>query len=357
MITPWHFFLAMLAGWVNRQQLAVIEYLQEENRVLREKLGSKRILLNDDQRRRLAVKGKILGRKALAEVGAIFSPETILAWHRRLVARKYDGGQKRGPGRPKTKRRIARLAVRMARENVGWDYTRIEGALRNLGHVVSRSTVRRMLKDHGIEPANRRRKHIPWKTFLQAHWGAMAAADFLTVEVWTARGLTRYLVLFVVDLATRRVEVAGIAPQPDGEWMTQVTRNLTDSFDGFLQGKRFLIHDRDPLFTEAFAKTLKAAGVEVVKLPPQSPNLNAYAERFVRSIKSECLERMIFFGEDPLRQAIAEYVEHYHVERNHQGPGNRLIAGQPEEARPGNGRVVCRQRLGGMLRYYHRKAA
>jgi transposase InsO family protein len=357
MITPWHFFLAMLAGWVNRQQLAVIEYLQEENRVLRERLGSKRILLNDDQRRRLAVKGKILGGKVLAEVGSIFSPETILAWHRRLVAKKYDGSQKRVPGRPKTRRRIASLAVRMARENVSWGYTRIEGALRNLGHVVSRSTVRRMLKDHGIDPANRRRKHIPWKTFLQAHWGVMTAADFLTVEVWTARGLTRYLVLFVIDLATRRVEMAGIAPQPDGEWMTQVARNLTDAVDGFLRGKRFLIHDRDPLFTEAFGGTLKAAGVEVVKLPPQSPNLNAYAERFVRSIKSECLERMILFGEDHLRQAIAEYVEHYHAERNHQGLGNRLIAPESEASGSADGRLVCRQRLGGMLRYYHWKAA
>lgn len=217
--------------------------------------------------------------------------------------------------------------------------------------------MRRILKAHGIDPATRRRKHIPWKTFLKAHWPAIAAADFLTVEVWTARGLTRYLVLFVIELATRRVEVAGIAPQPDGAWMTQIARNLTDAFEGFLTGKRFLIHDRDPLFTKAFAETLKAAGVDVVKLPPKSPNLNAYAERFVRSIKSECLERMIFFDESHLRQAIEQYIEHYHDERNHQGLDNRLVAGRPEDPGPDEGRVECRQRLGGLLRYYYRRAA
>lgn len=135
MMTPLTFLLALLASWVNRQQLAVIEYLQEENRILREKLGTKRILLNDDQRRRLAVKGKILGRKVLAEIGCIVQPETILAWHRRLVAQKYDGSRHRGPGRPSTSRKIVELAVRMARENVTWGYTRIAGALRNLGHV------------------------------------------------------------------------------------------------------------------------------------------------------------------------------------------------------------------------------
>ncbi len=164
------------------------------------------------------------------------------------------------------------------------------------------------------------------------------------------------MVFFVIELSTRRVEIAGIAPDPYGSWMVQVARNLTDCCSGFLNGKRYLIHDRDPLFTAQFTMTLTAAGVSCVKLPPKSPNLNAYAERFVRSIKSECLDRMIFFGGKHLRYAISEYVQHYHMERNHQGIGNRLIEGTDEGAE-NTGPIVSRTRVGGMLKYYHRSAA
>ena len=184
----------------------------------------------------------------------------------------------------------------------------------------------------------------------------MAAADFFTVEVWSLSGLVRYSVLFVMELSTRRVEIAGIVPEPNGEWMKQIARNLTDATDGFLLGKRYLIFDRDPVFTKEFRAILKAAGVKPVVLPPKSPNLNAHAERFVRTIKEGCLNRIIFFGEQSLRRAIIEFVTHYHQERNHQGLDNRLI--DPKE---GVGHVVgqiqCRQRLGGMLKYYNRDAA
>ena len=176
------------------------------------------------------------------------------------------------------------------------------------------------------------------------------------MEVWTPFGLVRYAVFFVMELSTRRVEIAGIAPDPYGSWMVQVARNLTDCCAGFLNGKRYLIHDRDPLYTAQFTSTLAAAGVHCVKLPPKSPNLNAYAERYVRSIKSECLDRMILFGVRHLRYVINEYVEHYHVERNHQGIGNRLIGGRHDGVQSA-GPVVSRARLGGMLKYYHRAAA
>ncbi len=156
------------------------------------------------------------------------------------------------------------------------------GALLNLGHRVSDTTIGRILKAHGIEPAPQRRKRGDWDIFLKAHWEHIAAADFLTVEVWTLRGLIRYHVLIVMDLATRRVEVAGICPQPDGPWMIQVARNLTDGIDGFLRHKCYLIHDRDPVFTHEFREILKGSGVNPVRLPPRSPNLNAYCERFIR---------------------------------------------------------------------------
>ena len=167
-------------------------------------------------------------------------------------------------------------------------------------------------------------------------------------------GLIRYLVFFVSDLPTRKVEIAGIAPIPDGLWMEQVARNLIDDFSGFLRGKRFLIHDRDPLFTRGLRELLQSAGVTSVRLPPRSPNLNAFAERFVLSIKSECLNRMVILGERHLRRAIAEYVEHYHLERTHQGLDNRLIDGVPEH---GSGTVARRERLGGILSHYYREAA
>jgi len=348
--------LLMLAGWINRHQLAVIDYLKEENRVLRELHGKRRLRFTDDQRRRLAAKGKVLGRRLLTEVCNIVTPDTILRWHRRLIARKYDGSAKRGSGRPRVMVQIRQLAVRMAIENEGWGYSRIKGALVNLGHRVSRSTVRRILKEQGIDPAPERSKHMPWGKFLKTHWESIAAADFFTVEVWTRVGLIRHIVSFVLDLSTRRVEIVGIAPIPDGLWMRQMARNLIDDFDGFLVGKRFLIHDRDPLYTKEFRELLEKAGIRPVRLPPRSPNLNAYAERFVLSVKSECLDRVIILSERHLRFLINEYVEHYHAERNHQGLDNRLIIG-PARVQAESRKVICRQRRGGLLSYYHRAAA
>ncbi len=243
----------------------------------------------------------------------------------------------------------------MAQENRDWGYRRIQGALQNLGHHVAHGTIANILTRHGIEPAPERKRKTTWKEFLAQHWNQIVAADFFTIEVWTPRGLQRFLVLFFIDLSTRRVRIGGIAKLVNGLWMTQVARNLTDSVDGILLGKRFLIHDRDPLFTREFLGLLEGAGIRSVTLPPRSPNLNAYAERFVRTIKESCLERTIFFSETALRRSIAEYVAHYHSERNHQGLGNRLIT--PIDTAKASGQVQCRQRLGGMLNYYYRNAA
>src|SRR4029077_530231 len=166
------------------------------------------------------------------------------------------------------------------------------------------------------------------------------------VEAWTREGLTRFLVLFLIVLSTRRVEIAGVVKRANGLWMNQVARNLNDAEEGFLTGKRYLIHDRDPLFTAEFLETLGTSGVKSVKLPSRAPNLNAHAERFVRTIKESCLERMILFGEESLRTAIRNFVAHYHTERNHQGLGNRLIL--PQARLVGTvGPIQRRRRLGG----------
>jgi len=241
---------------------------------------------------------------------------------------------------------IAELTVRMASDNPRWGYTRIQGALHNVGHRVGRTTIANLLKANGIDPAPERGTRTTWSQFLKAHWSVLAAADFFTVEVWAPRGLVTLYVFFVIELETRRVEIAGITPHPDEAWMMQIGRNITDPAEGILADKRFLILDRDSKFTAAFGSLLTDAGVEVVRLPYRSPNLNAYAERFVRSIKDECLSRMIFFSERSLRKATREYAAHYHRERNHQGIENQLI--EP------SGRA---ERLGGMLRFYHRAAA
>ena len=231
----------------------------------------------------------------------------------------------------------------------------IQGALSNLGHEFARSTIADILKRHGIEPAPERSRKTTWKEFLSRHWELIVAADFFTVEVWTRRGLQRFMVLFFIDLSTRRVEIAGLASAANGLWMSQIGRNLTDAVDGILKGKRYLIHDRDPLFTTEFLSTLADVGMKSVKLPPRSPNLNAYAERFVRTIKESCLERLILFGEESLRAALYNFVAHYHSERNHQGLDNRIIS--PEPALLGKtGAVKRRARLGGMLNYYYRAA-
>src|SRR5437016_11316288 len=259
-LDPFRLLLISLAGCLNQHQRDVIDYLQEENRMLREQLGNRRLRLNDDQRRRLAVKAKKLGWRALHELTTIVTPETLLAWHRRLIARKYDGGRRRGAGRPHVQDEIQQLVVRMATENRDWGYRRIQGALANLGHEVARSTIANILKEHGMEPAPERNRKTTWKEFVARHWEVIVAADFFTTEAWTRKGLTRFLVLFLIDLSSRRVEIAGLARQADGLWMNQVARNLGDAAEGFLVGKRYLIHDRDPLFTAEFMETLGTSG-------------------------------------------------------------------------------------------------
>ena len=281
--------------------------------------------------------------------------DTLLAWHRKLIAEKWTFARK-GRGRPRIAQEIIELVLRMARENDGWGYDRIQGALANLGYMIAPNTVKNILKRHGIEPAPERKKRTSWQTFLKAHWEVIAATDFFTVEIWTCRGLVTYYVLFVMQLSTRYVHIAGLTTSPNGAFMQQVARNLTDVSDGFLLNSRYLIMDRDTKYTEDFRDYLDREGVKPVRCPVRAPNCNAFAERFVRSIKEECLDRMIFFGERSLRHVLNEYIAHYHAERNHQGLGNRLID-PTHEAGSMNDPIQHRERIGGILNFYYREAA
>jgi putative transposase len=257
-VIPLQLFVASLLGWFQRDLHEIILYLREENRVLKAQLRSQRVRLTDDERRRLAVLGARLGRRILAEVATIVTPDTILRWHRELIARKWTY-PKRRPGRPAVLPTIRRLVVRMATENPTWGYTRIRGALKNLGHRVARSTIATILKQQGIPPSGER--PTSWQTFLRAHWGALVAADFFTTEVWTLRGLVTYYTLFVIELHSRRVHIVGSTPNPDEAFMLQIVRHLTDATDGVLGGPCFLICDRDRKWGTAVRHLLETAGV------------------------------------------------------------------------------------------------
>jgi putative transposase len=351
-VLPLHLIVASLFGWLEREQRDVIEFLRAENRILKTQLHGRRMRLSDDERRRLAVIGYRLGRRILAEVATIVTPDTILRWHRALIARKWTCTTSR-PGRPGVQVEIRRLAVRMAADNPSWGYTRIQGALKNLGHRVARSTIAKILREQGIPPS--RERPMTWRTFLRAHWHALFAADFFTTEVWTVRGLVTYYTLFVIELHSRQVHLLGSTPHPDEAFVIQTMRHLTNDVDGVLRGDRLLICDRDRKWSAAVEHLLATAGVRVIRTPLQAPNCNAHAERFVRSIRDECLDRVIPFGDRHFRRTLAEFVAHYHGERNHQGLDNELIDHPPRQ-RTG-GPVRRRQRIGGLLSYYYRAAA
>jgi putative transposase len=357
-LQPWQLLMSIFAGWINNDQQDQLEYQRTLIQVLREKLGPKRILLNDDQRRRLAVKGKALGRKLLDEICTVFTPDTILRWHRELVAQKWDHSDKRrAVGRPPTSQDVVDLVLQFAHENPSWGYDRIADALANVGHQVSDRTVGNILKAHGIEPAPERKRTRTWSTFLKAHWSQLAAIDFTTIEVWTPKGLVTYYLLFAMRLATRQVCFLGCTPNPGGPWMMQMARNLTDAFEGFLRTPvRYVLMDRDTKFTAAFQAILIAADVKPVLLPPQSPNCNAHLERFFRSLKDEAVAQLIFFGETALRETVNEFLVHYHGERPHQGLDHQILQPGPEVGQK-MGVIACRERLGGLLKYYHRQAA
>ena len=321
----WARILAYVTATVDQELLARNEYLAAENRILKTQLKG-RLKLSDAERATLGEIGHRLGRKALAEVATVARPDTILAWYRKLVASKFDGSKaRRSPGRPRVKPEVERLIVRMAEENRDWGYDRIAGALANLGYKLCDQTIGNVLQRHGLPPAPERKRTATWPAFIRTHLALLAGTDFFTAEVLTLRGLVTYYVLFFIHLESRQVEIAGITVHPDESWMKQMARNVTMEGCGILRDCRYLLHDRDTKYSAAFRAIIESARVKTLPLPPRSPNLNAHAERWVRSAKDEYLSKIILFGEHSLRRAMKEYVEHYHTERNHQGKGNVLL--------------------------------
>jgi len=236
------------------------EYLAAENRILRAKLPTK-LRLSNPERATLAEIGKRLGRKMLAEVACVAKPDTILAWYRKLVAKKFDGSKHRQyPGRPTVPPEVEALVVRMARENAGWGYDRIVGAMGNLGHHLSDQTVGNILRRHGTAPAPQRSRTTSWRDFISAHKDVLAGADFFTVEVLTLRGLVTYYVLFFIHLESRRISIAGMTRHPDQEWMEQIARSATQETWGHLLPCRYVLHDRAPDFARRFDRCWRMPG-------------------------------------------------------------------------------------------------
>jgi len=252
--------------------------LIEEHRVLRRQLGGRRLRLTDDDRRKLAARAYRLGRRALREVATIVTPDTLLRWHRQLIARKWTYA-KTGTRRRRVLAEIRQLVGRIAEEHPTWGYTRIQGALKNLEHHVERATIARILKTQGIPPVTER--PTSWQTFLRAHSGEIAGADFFTTEVWTWRGLVTFYTAFVIDLASRRVQIVGSTPHPDEAFMCQIVRTVTMADSGMC---RVLICDRDAKWSEAVRARLQDAGIRVIQTPYRAPNANAVACRALRPL-------------------------------------------------------------------------
>ena len=353
----WARILAYITGTVDQELLLRNEYLVAENRILKAQLKTP-VRLTDAERLTLAEIAHRLGRKALEDVANVVKPDTLLGWYRRLIARKFDGSKsRRYPGRPRIDGEIEQWVVRMAKENRDWGYDRIVGAMANLGYRLSDQTVGNILQRHGIQPAPRRKRTTTWTDFIRAHMAVLAGTDFFTVEVLTLRGLVTYYVLFFMHLESRKVEVSGLTPHPNERWMKQIARNVTMDEWGVLDGCRYLIHDRDRKFCQSFRDIIESSDVKTLPLPARSPNLNAFSERWVKSVKDDCLSKLILFGERSLRRALHDYQIHYLEERNHQGKGNVLLFPPVTQAKRVDGTVACKERLGGLLKYYYREAA
>ena len=354
----WLSLITCLAYCIDKELYKAIDYLREQVRVLveQQEKENKRILLTNRQRMRVAAKAKQLSRKMLEQCTELFTPDTIMRWYRRLIAEKYDGSQNRTyAGRPQIPQEVVDLVIRFKQDNPRWGYKKIRDQIVYLDYKISKSSVKNILIENGYDPEPDLTVRSTWHEFISSHWDVLTACDFFTVELLVGRKLVRCTLFFVMELATRKVFFAPVKPQPDGKYMRQIVRVLTDSEDGFLYGKRYLIHDRDPLYrTAGFHETLKSSGIEPVKLPARSPDLNCYAERFVKSIKSECLDHLILSSVKHLEYVIEQYCAYYHHERIHQGVG-RII--DPKHPIDDTAAIVCIERLGGLLKSYHRLAA
>jgi putative transposase len=289
---------------------AELVVLRHENAVLRRQVS--RVRYQPADWLWLAALSKLVPRRRWGEVFAM-TPATLLAWHRRLVSRKWDCTSRRNPGRPPTAAAIQKLVIRIAIENPTWGHRRVQGELVRLGHQIAASTVWQILHDAGIDPAPRRAGPT-WKQFLTAQARGIIAADFVHVDTVLLR---RICALIVIEHDTRQVHLAGITPHPDGAWTTQAARNFLMDLGQRAASVRFLIRDRAGQFTESFDAVFTAAGVRILASPPQAPRANAICERMIGTLRREVLDRLLIISEHHLREVLTEYLRHYNTARPH----------------------------------------
>lgn len=352
MSTDHHDFLLLLAQAKDQDLHNYVQFLKAENEVLHAKLP-KRITCTPEDRQLLLKGGKPLGA-AIKNLISIVSPRTWSRWLKDDEAPPQPVSEgRRGVGRPATPTELQELILRMACDN-GWGYSRILGELKKLGlDSICRTTVKNILREHGFNTRPVRGQST-WGDFINRHKKTLWACDFFTKKIWTMTGMVEMYVLFFINVDSRRVHVAGMTAHPDRQWMIQQARNLSMFFADESVKPRFLVRDWDTKFVSEFDTILQADDIEIIRLPFRAPNLNAYAERWVQSVKSECLDHFMVFGEDHLRHLLKEYLAYYHAERPHQAKDNLPLLGRRSENVPfaRTAELVCEERLGGLLKHY-----
>jgi hypothetical protein len=338
----------VLVGRGDRAKELEILVLRHELSILRRQVGRPRFETHD--RILLAALGQMLPRRSWTAFSV--RPETLLAWHRQLVARRWTYPHRR-PGRPPISRDLRELILRLARENSSWGYLRISGELRKLGIGVSASSVRNILVNAGLPPAPRRDAQS-WRSVLRAHGESILACDFFTVDtVW----LRRLYVLAFISIGSRRIEYVAVTSKPDTAWMLQQARNLLMELDDRDRQVRFLIHDRDAKFPVAFDALLESERIKVVRTPVQAPNANAHMERWVGTVRRECLDRLLIVGRRQLERVLRVYVKYYNGGRPHRAldlkpPDSRIRSPIATVAAPHTLEVNRRDLLGGLIHEY-----
>jgi putative transposase len=353
LLMRWLFSLAVLVVRGDEEQNAELLVLRHENAVLRRNAG--RIRYEPGDRAWFTALTRFIPRRRWAEVFPV-TPATLLAWHRRLAARKYDTSRRRRPGRPATVRSIARLTIRLAHENPLWGYRRIHGELTKLGATVAASTVYEILRAAGIDPAPRR-DGPTWRQFLHAQAAGILAADFLHVDT---AALTRLYVLVFIEHGTRRMHIGGVTAHPTGDWTVQQGRNLALDLGERFGDFRFLIRDRGSNFTASFDAVFQATGTTILRTAVQAPRMNAICERLIGTLRRELLDRTLILNQAHLRAVLAEYQEHYNTARPHQGIGQRIPDGDPRPrvtaADPSTWQIRRKPVLSGLINEYERAA-
>ena len=338
---------------LTRRQLskdAELLVLRHENAVLRRQIS--RVRYQPADRLWLAALSRLIPRPCWGEVFTV-TPATLLAWHRRLVARKWDYTSRRGPGRPSTSAAIRKLVIRIATENPTWGHRRVQGELVRLGHPIAASTVWQILHDAGIDPAPRRTGPT-WKQFLTAQARGILAVDFVHVDTVLLR---RVYALIVIEHGTRRVHLAGITAHPDGAWTTQAARNVLMDLGQRAVSARFLIRDRAGQFTSSFDAVFTAEGIRILASPPQAPRANAICERMIGTLRRELFDRLLIVNEHHLRRVLTEYLLHYNTARPHrflrQLTPAQADSQPPEPINLADHRIRQKQVLGGLTREYY----